>query len=128
MKDLMTRGKGKTATVIGLYGDLGSGKTIFTQFCAKYLKIEESVASPTFLIEKIYKTENSVFKIFIHVDAYRLDSGEDLRKLGFEETLQNPESLIFIEWPERVSEILPEHIRVRCEFITENKREYEIIF
>ncbi|HUD04284.1 MAG TPA: tRNA (adenosine(37)-N6)-threonylcarbamoyltransferase complex ATPase subunit type 1 TsaE [Candidatus Paceibacterota bacterium] len=128
VKDVMTHGVKKRATLVGFYGDLGSGKTTFIQNAAHELGVIEDVTSPTFIIERIYKTKNPVFKTLIHIDAYRLDSGEDLKKLGFEEILKNPDALIFIEWPERVIEILPEHIRVNCGFVSESKRSYEIIF
>ena len=127
VKDAITRGRKKIATIVGLYGDLGSGKTAFTQAAAKFFGVEE-VVSPTFIIEKIYKTNSDVFPKLVHIDAYRLDSGEDLKKIGFEEVLKNPEAIIFLEWPERVSEILPEHIRVNCEFVNQKERKYEIIF
>ncbi len=126
-KDLISRGQNNKATVVGLYGDLGSGKTAFTQSAAKIFGVEE-VTSPTFIIEKIYETNSDIFKMFVHVDAYRLDRGSDLKKLGFEKVLENPETLVFIEWPERVSEILPNHIRIMCEFVSEKERKYEIIF
>ncbi len=128
VKDLIGHGKKKTATVVGLYGDLGSGKTAFTQFVAEVFGVKDEVTSPTFIIEKIYKTKSDIFPIFIHVDAYRLDNGDDLKKIGFEKVLKNSDNLIFVEWPERVSEILPDHIRVMCEFVSEKERKYEIIF
>ena len=133
-KDLIGRGKEKTATVVGLYGDLGSGKTAFTQFVAEAFGVKEEVTSPTFIIEKIYnlpagrQEQIASFSTFVHVDAYRLDNGDDLKKIGFEKVLKNPDTLVFIEWPERVLEILPNHIRVMCEFVSEKERNYEIIF
>ena len=127
-KDLISHGTQKKATLVGLYGDLGSGKTTFTQMVAEIFGVKEMVTSPTFIIEKIYKTQSDIFPKFIHIDAYRLDSGEDLKKLGFEKILEDSEALIFIEWPEHVAEILPEHIRVICEFVSEKERTYEIIF
>jgi tRNA threonylcarbamoyladenosine biosynthesis protein TsaE len=127
-KDILARGRGKHATLVGLYGDLGSGKTAFTQMVAKIFGVVEEITSPTFIIEKIYKTKSDIFPTFIHVDAYRLDSGEDLKKIGFDEVLKDPEALVFLEWPERVAEILPDHIRVMCKFVSEKERNYEIIF
>jgi tRNA threonylcarbamoyladenosine biosynthesis protein TsaE len=126
-KDLVTRGRGRNAMLVGLYGDLGSGKTAFTQIAAKAFGVKEEVTSPTFIIEKIYKTGSDIFPSFVHVDAYRLDSGDDLKKLGFEKVLKNPETVVFLEWPERVVDILPDHIRVMCTFVSEKSREYEII-
>ncbi len=115
------------ALVVGLYGDLGSGKTTFTQDVAKILGIEGDITSPTFVIEKIYDIEHKDFKKLIHIDAYRLDSGKELLVLEFENILKDPHNLILIEWPERVLDVLPEkHTKVFFKFISENEREIEI--
>lgn len=114
------------ATIVGLYGNLGSGKTAFTQAMAKALGIKEHTTSPTFVIEKIYETPHPNFKRLIHIDAYRLEQGRELQVLNFEELVENPNNLILIEWPENVREILPEdHIKIHCEFVDENTREYK---
>ena len=121
-KEFVKNSKG--ALVVGLYGDLGSGKTAFTQAVAKYLGVKETVTSPTFVIEKIYKLENGNFDHLIHIDAYRLESGKELIHLGWEEISKNPKNIIFIEWPERVAEILPKDIKkIRFTFSNENTRE-----
>ena len=114
----------KKAVVVGLHGDLGSGKTTFVQFVAEMLGIKENITSPTFVIEKIYKIENYNWpKRLIHIDAYRLKCGEELRILGFEEILNDQENLILIEWPENVYDILPKNIlKIEFEFIDENTR------
>ncbi|MFA7216547.1 MAG: tRNA (adenosine(37)-N6)-threonylcarbamoyltransferase complex ATPase subunit type 1 TsaE [Candidatus Paceibacterota bacterium] len=114
------------ATVVGLYGDLGAGKTSFTQGLAKYLGIKENVVSPTFVIEKIYHLENNIFKHLIHIDAYRIEKSQELLSLGFKKIISDPENLIVIEWPERISDIMPEHIRIDLRHISENNREIEI--
>ena len=113
------------ATVIGLSGDLGSGKTAFTQAIARELGISEPVTSPTFVLEKIYKLADQKFGRLVHVDAYRLESGEELLKLGFAELLSDKNNLIIIEWVERVKEILPEFREVDFKFIDEQTREIE---
>ncbi len=120
-----------SATVVGLFGDLGSGKTTFTQAIAKNLGVEQVVTSPTFVIEKIYPILNSKFKFpystLIHIDAYRLDLGQELLSLGFAELLNDPKNLILIEWPERVAEILPKNlIKINFKFISETEREIEL--
>jgi len=61
----------EAATVVGLYGDLGAGKTFFTQVVAKTLGVEENIVSPTFVIEKIYELVGQKFSHLIHIDAYR---------------------------------------------------------
>ena len=116
------------ALIVGLCGDLGSGKTAFTQAVAKHLGVEETVTSPTFVIEKIYKLKNKKFDHLIHIDAYRLESGGELLHLGWEEIADNSKNIIFIEWSERVSEILPRSIRkVNLKFVNEHTREIEIV-
>src|SRR3989344_6867263 len=74
------------ATVVGLYGDLGSGKTAFTQATAKCLGVKEAVTSPTFVIEKIYKLDRQNFEHLIHIDAYRLGSGNEILHLDRKST------------------------------------------
>ena len=114
------------AVVVGLYGDLGSGKTTFTQCVAKILGIKEDITSPTFVIEKRYNLDNSNFKQLIHIDAYRLESSKEANALGWNDISKNPQNIIFIEWPERIADILPEnHIRINFKFISENEREIE---
>ncbi len=119
--------KNDEATVVGLYGNLGSGKTTFTQAIARELGIKEATTSPTFVIEKLYETKHNHFKRLIHIDAYRLDNGRELQVLNFEELVHNPNNLIIIEWPENVKEILPEnHIKIYCEFVDEHSRKFEV--
>lgn len=117
--------KNSEATVVGLYGNLGSGKTTFTQFVAKELNITENITSPTFVIEKLYETKHEHFKRLIHIDAYRIEKASELQDLNFEEIVANPNNLIIIEWPENVKEILPEnHTKIHCAFIDESSREF----
>jgi len=115
------------ALVVGLYGDLGSGKTTFTQAVAKIFDIKEDVTSPTFVIEKIYDINHGNFKKLVHIDAYRLDFAKELLALDWDRTLADPRNIIFIEWPERVLEVLPEnHAKIFFKFLSENEREIEI--
>ena len=119
-----------TALVVGLYGDLGSGKTTFTQAVAKIFDIKEDITSPTFVIEKIYETKHDNFKKLIHIDAYRLDSSKELLALNWEKILADSRNIIFIEWPERVQDVLPKnHAKIFFKFLSEFEREigYNII-
>ena len=97
------------ATLVTLSGELGAGKTAFTKAVASVLGVEETVNSPTFVLEKIYKlgSEASKFKRLIHIDAYRLESGSDLAPLGFDELMKDTGNLILLEWPEKVADALP---------------------
>lgn len=116
------------ATVVGLSGDLGAGKTTFSQKVALLLGVEERVTSPTFVIEKVYHTKNTAFPQFVHIDAYRLDTGNELVVLGFNDLLKEPQNLIFLEWPERVKDILPEGtIMLRFTVIDELTRQIEML-
>ncbi len=115
------------ASVVGLYGDLGSGKTTFTQSVAKLLGIKEDITSPTYVIEKIYDISYKDFKRLIHIDAYRLESPKELLTLEWNHIVKDPHNLILIEWPEKVAEILPEnHTKICFKFVSENEREIEI--
>ncbi len=116
------------ALVVGLYGNLGAGKTAFTQAVARELGIKEIVNSPTFVIEKIYETKNKNFPRLIHIDAYRLESAGELSVLGFEQLVTNKNNLILMEWPEKVPEILPkDHIQIKFTFIDETTRKIDFV-
>ncbi len=97
---------GETATVVTLSGDLGAGKTTLTQAIARELGITENIISPTFVIMKRYELHK---KNLIHIDAYRLESADELLKLGWAELIADPKNLILIEWPEKVAEIIPKN-------------------
>jgi tRNA threonylcarbamoyladenosine biosynthesis protein TsaE len=100
------------ATVVGLSGDLGAGKTAFVKALASHLGIEEHVTSPTFVIQKTYpipaQSRVTGHESLIHIDAYRLERGEELSKIGWEETLLQPKTLVVVEWPERVADVMPQ--------------------
>lgn len=116
------------ATVVGLYGDLGAGKTTFTKSVAKVLGVEDTVTSPTFVIEKVYELRNQKFTHLIHIDAYRIEREEELLSLGWQEILKDPNNLILIEWPERVEGIMPEHTTIKFRTLEEeNSREIEVV-
>lgn len=98
------------AFVLALHGELGAGKTAFTKELAKILGIqEERVTSPTFVIEKIYEISFKGFEKLIHIDAYRLERGEELLALGWKEITEDNKNLIVLEWPENVSGIIPKN-------------------
>ncbi len=119
--------KESSATVVGLYGDLGAGKTTFTKAIAEVFKIDETITSPTFVIEKIYELVDQKFSHLIHIDAYRLEIEDELVSLGWKEIISNPKNIIFVEWPEKVSGIMPEHIKISFKSLeNENSREIDI--
>lgn len=112
------------ATILALEGDLGSGKTAFTQEVGKILGVRENINSPTFVIEKIYDINYKGFTRLIHIDAYRLEKESELLHLGWEEIIKEPENLILIEWPDNVKGLIPEHAKpIKFQFIDEKTRE-----
>ncbi len=116
------------AQIVALYGDLGSGKTAFVKELAKELGIEHHITSPTFVILKKYQISNNYslptnYYSLIHIDAYRLGSGEDLKTLGWNELVKDPKNLILIEWPEQVKDALPnDMIKIQFEYVDQNIR------
>ena len=95
------------AVVVALVGNLGSGKTTFTQGFAKGLGARGRVASPTFILARIHRITNSHFTRLVHMDAYRLSSARELPPLGFRELLTDPKTILLIEWADRIRSALP---------------------
>ena len=102
-KGLATTFKG--GEIIGLSGDLGAGKTAFVQGLAKSLGIRKKINSPTFILMKIYPIKNKRIKNFLHLDAYRLNDWRELIDIGISDYLNKPDTLIAVEWVEKVKEI-----------------------
>jgi len=114
------------ARVVGLKGELGSGKTTFVKGVARALGVVESITSPTFVILKRYNTTSTIFKELFHIDAYRIDRAQELLDLGWEDIYKDTSTLIFIEWPENVRKILPKDaIKLDFTFIDEHTRRIE---
>ena len=100
--------KKDTAHVLALSGDLGAGKTAFTKVLGKTLGVAGEITSPTFVIMKSYTIPNhSFFKTLVHIDAYRIESDDEMRVLGFSELLTDETKLICIEWPEKIQSLIP---------------------
>lgn len=111
------------ATVIALSGELGSGKTTFVQAVAHFYGIEDTVTSPTFVIEKVYELTQVPFARLIHIDAYRIKSEHELLVLGWKDIVADPGNLILIEWPERVPGLIPQNaIRIEFAFVDDDTR------
>ena len=79
--------------VFTLTGALGAGKTTLTQAIARELGITERLVSPTFVIMKLYQIKDSRFKHLIHIDAYRLNSCDELLKLGWNDIIADPDPI-----------------------------------
>jgi tRNA threonylcarbamoyladenosine biosynthesis protein TsaE len=103
--------KKESACVIGLTGELGAGKTAFVKELAKDLGVAHEITSPTFVIMKSYPiTKHPFLKTLTHIDAYRIESDDEMRVLGFDAILGDKDRLVCIEWPEKIQNILPEDI------------------
>lgn len=92
-------------SVIAMEGDLGAGKTTFTQMFAKYQGIEGIVKSPTYTIMHHYPMNKD--SQLIHLDLYRLKNPEELETVGLQELIDEQKHIIVIEWPEIAKGILP---------------------
>lgn len=93
--------------VYTLIGDLGVGKTVFTQGVAKGLGITEPVNSPTFTILQVYEEGRLPF---YHFDVYRIGDVEEMDEIGYEEYFYGS-GICFIEWANLIEEILPTHYK-----------------
>jgi len=97
----------KPGEVYTLIGDLGVGKTIFTQGVAKGLGITEHVNSPTFTIVQIYEEGRMPF---YHFDVYRIGDVEEMEEIGYQDCFYG-EGICLIEWANLIEEILPEQYK-----------------
>ncbi|HLP26493.1 MAG TPA: tRNA (adenosine(37)-N6)-threonylcarbamoyltransferase complex ATPase subunit type 1 TsaE [Acidobacteriota bacterium] len=90
-------------TTLALHGDMGVGKTTFVQGLAEGLGVHEHVTSPTFSIYTVYRGQG---RMLVHVDAYRLESENQIEGLLLEEFLVSP-WVLAIEWPEKIAGWIP---------------------
>lgn len=97
--------KAKAGDVFCLNGDLGTGKTLFSQGFAKGLEVEESVNSPTFTIVQEYDDGRLPF---YHFDVYRIEDSEEMEEVGFTDMIYG-DGVCLIEWADLIADILPEH-------------------
>jgi len=108
--------KSSTA-VFALQGDLGAGKTTFTQGFLKGLGSKKRVTSPTFVLMRrhrfgsrsVARASQKKFKNVFHIDAYRLKKPEHLAALELDVILNEPSNIILIEWPEQAKKFLPKN-------------------
>jgi len=93
----------KPGQVICLFGDLGVGKTVFTQGFAEGLGIKEAISSPTFTILQVY--DEGRMPLY-HFDVYRIEDVEEMYEVGFEDYFDG-EGVCLVEWANLIEEILP---------------------
>lgn len=104
---LLNTHKSKRAVILGLVGDLGSGKTTFTQGFIKGCGISRKVLSPTFVILKRFHLPRSrAFRDIYHIDAYRIHR-RDLADLRWEDVLAG-HNIVVVEWADKIRPALPQ--------------------
>lgn len=113
---------------LGLIGNLGAGKTIFTKGLAAGLDVKNNITSPTFVLMKVYPVKSrsarilpkaklfngvnpaakhKIIKFLVHIDAYRIKSANDLVAIGAKEYFNRPDTVTVIEWADKIKTILP---------------------
>lgn len=95
------------ASVLTLQGDLGAGKTTFMQSLAKVLGVQDVVTSPTFVVLRVYEVTHPHFTRLVHMDAYRFESPDEVLPIGLSTYLNDSQTLVCVEWPERLGNHLP---------------------
>lgn len=121
-KEVLKVNKRKEAFILGLEGELGSGKTAFLQGLAKGLGIKGKIISPTFIFIRRFKN-------FFHIDCYRLKNPKEIFPLGLEEIISNPKNIIAIEWVDRIKKFLPKNTLIlEFETISNNKRKIGLCY
>ncbi len=97
----------KPGDVVCLEGDLGAGKTTFTQGLASYLGAKRAVTSPTFCLVVEHPTDKF---LLVHMDLYRLHDADDVLTIGWEDYLARG-AVLFVEWPSRAGDLIPNNAR-----------------
>ena len=98
----------KAGDVVCLEGDLGAGKTTFTQGMAAAMHVTGRVTSPTFCIVQEHHGEDG--KLLVHMDLYRLKGEDDVEAIGWEDYLSRG-AILVVEWPERAGSLIPPNAR-----------------
>ena len=113
--------------IIILKGELGAGKTAFTKGIAEGLGVKNEVTSPTFTLMSVYQVPNhETIKEMVHVDTYRLNTFEEILEIGIEEYLGKQDTLMIIEWPEKVDKLLDNKKLIVVAIKQENETERTI--
>lgn len=111
-------------TIFALYGPMGVGKTTFVKAVAACLGVQDDVSSPTFAIVNEYETDKG--EVLYHFDFYRVNNISEALDFGYEEYFFSGRRC-FIEWPEKINDLLPEEI-VNCHLteLPDGRRELSV--
>ncbi|OJU52928.1 MAG: tRNA (adenosine(37)-N6)-threonylcarbamoyltransferase complex ATPase subunit type 1 TsaE [Bacteroidales bacterium 45-6] len=94
-------------TVFAFHGKMGAGKTTFIKAICEKLGVEDTINSPTFAIVNEYRSNSG--ELVYHFDFYRINKQEEAFDLGYEDYFYSG-SLCFIEWPEKIEDLLPHDV------------------
>lgn len=111
--------------VICLEGNLGAGKTAFSKGIAAGLGYDKNVNSPTFVVMKVYTISDNIkgVKHLAHIDAYRLESAEEIFTIGADEYFNKKNAITIIEWPKNITKALPLNaIWINIDIVSETER------
>ena len=116
--------KNKEAFIVFLVGDLGTGKTTLVKEIIHALGSSDQVKSPTFTIIEPYEL---ALETIYHMDLYRINDSSELESIGLEEYLNEPNSIIFIEWPENSFGYLKKfNMKISLQHLSKNERKCSI--
>ena len=116
----------KETNLVLLRGDLGAGKTTLVQHALDFLGAEGPFTSPTFVIMKRYAIESEKYDFVYHLDCYRVGE-QDILDLGWEEIVADPRNLVFVEWPEKIWDIISKkHMLIDIKITDKSKRTLDI--
>lgn len=106
------------------YGEMGAGKTTLIKAIADQLYIEDNVHSPTFSIVNEYRNHQE--EVFYHFDFYRIQNETEAMDIGIDEYFESGD-LCFIEWPQKISSLLPEnYVKIDIKMTSDTSREINI--
>ena len=110
----------KKSNIFTFEGEMGVGKTALIKIILKHLNVKDLVKSPTFSIVNEYLTSDN--KIIYHFDFFRIKDKIEIINIGFEDYLDSS-NFCFIEWPNRIKNLLPNDInKIKMEYMSEKKR------
>jgi len=119
----------KGGDIVGLVGDLGTGKTTFIQGLTKAFGVRRPVRSPTFILMQVFKTSAASKKRtgiaqICHIDAYRLKNEDELFAIGFEDYADRRDTVICIEWADRLPAVqwLDHYQEIRFDYDGDGER------
>ena len=116
--------KNKEAFIVFLVGDLGTGKTTLVKEIINALGANDQVKSPTFTIIEPYEL---ALETIYHMDLYRINDSSELESIGLEEYLNEPNAIIFIEWPENSFGYLKKfNMKISLQHLSKNERKCSI--